>query len=88
MNLTKWLRWMRFIPVKLHLVFPFAFAVLGAYVGGKNLQDFWNIYVAGGFFLGILLGIPLQVLKHLAYESVKREKVHLPELEPHPGSLP
>lgn len=72
MNVPKWLRWIRFIPVKLHLVMPIIFALLGAYIGYRDIADFWNIYVAGSFFLGIPVGIYLQVLKTAAHEAAGR----------------
>ena len=55
-----WLRrflWLRFIPLKLHLVFAFVGAAIGDFVAG-------NPGVPPGMIVGGLIGIPLQFLKH------------------------
>lgn len=75
----RWWHWIRFIPLKLHLVLPGLFAWAGARIGHRNIEDFWNIYVAGGFFLGMLIGIPLQGLKVQARKAAKQKRSWLPE---------
>jgi hypothetical protein len=73
-QVPKWLLWLRFIPVKLHIVVPIICALLGCWIGGRAIEDFWNPYVAGGFFVGIPLGVALQVLKRMASEAARKQR--------------
>ena len=73
------LRWLRFVPVKLQVVIPCLFALLGAWIGDRNVADFWNIYVAGGFFLGLPVGVWLQYMKRAAVHETQESMAQSPK---------
>lgn len=61
------LRWLRFVPVKLHLVLFWIGAAAGQHVGG-------HAGLIVGIILGIAIGVPLQLLKYLCRRAVMAER--------------
>ena len=63
---SQWLSWLRFIPLKLHLVCPFIGYVIGDRIGGE-------VCVTVGLVLGVAIGIPLQLTKIQQYKTIARK---------------
>lgn len=65
------LRWIRFIPLKLHLVLPWLLGGIALMLSGGN-----GICACVGLLVRLCIGAPLQVLKHRANESAKMQRTH------------
>jgi len=72
----KWLRWIRFIPIKLHFVTAFVSGTIAYALGGEGCGLL-------GLVLGGAVGAPLRLLKLKARDDARQEKEATPaRIEP------